>query len=269
MVRRSQPTDAGARDTLAAAVAASRDRSRVICSRHHRATDDILSIGGRRVGGSIMRVLVTWGSKRGGTEGIARTIADQLQRDGLEVVAAPACKARGAHGCGAVVVGGALYANRWPASAGRVARIRLSRATPPSRAAPPARKTISARYPRISQRRELDAGASSSDVGVSDHREGHVEFDEGRSNVRDGVLDGPCRWLGESREEPDSPTALPMARERSDAAHGLRAAREEAERLNPGGSETAFSDGGAAPTTHRLAADGARPSGRGCRWRAN
>jgi menaquinone-dependent protoporphyrinogen oxidase len=68
-----------------------------------------------------MRVLVTWGSKRGGTEGIARILADALERDGIEVETLPADRAS-PRGFDAVVVGGALYANRWHADARRFVR---------------------------------------------------------------------------------------------------------------------------------------------------
>lgn len=72
-----------------------------------------------------MRVLITWGSKRGGTEGIARMIGDDLRGAGHEVVEVAA------HGVGrlrahndfdAVVIGGALYANRWHHDARRFVR---------------------------------------------------------------------------------------------------------------------------------------------------
>jgi menaquinone-dependent protoporphyrinogen IX oxidase len=32
-----------------------------------------------------MRVLITWGSKRGGTEGIARSLGESLRAQGLDV----------------------------------------------------------------------------------------------------------------------------------------------------------------------------------------
>jgi menaquinone-dependent protoporphyrinogen oxidase len=60
-----------------------------------------------------MRVLVTWGSKRGGTEGIARTIAASLRDEQVEVVLVPASLAPLAKSFDAAIVGGALYANRW------------------------------------------------------------------------------------------------------------------------------------------------------------
>lgn len=61
-----------------------------------------------------MHVLVTWGSKRGGTEGIARAIGDELERAGVEdVELCPADQAGRPVGFDAVIVGGALYANRW------------------------------------------------------------------------------------------------------------------------------------------------------------
>ncbi len=66
-----------------------------------------------------MRVLVAWGSKRGGTEGIARTIASALAADGFDVEAAPAGRVRDASAYDAAIVGGALYANRWHRDARR------------------------------------------------------------------------------------------------------------------------------------------------------
>jgi menaquinone-dependent protoporphyrinogen oxidase len=66
-----------------------------------------------------MRVLVTWGSKRGGTTGIGQMLAAALARPGIDVVAAPAAEVRAITGFDAAIVGGALYANRWAASTRR------------------------------------------------------------------------------------------------------------------------------------------------------
>jgi menaquinone-dependent protoporphyrinogen oxidase len=63
-----------------------------------------------------MRVLVTYGSKRGGTEGIANMIGDALRQEGLEVDVASADRAADPEAYAAVIVGGALYAYR-PAGA--------------------------------------------------------------------------------------------------------------------------------------------------------
>ena len=72
--------------------------------------------------GVAMRVLVTWGSERGGTEGIAHMLADALHRDGVDAeVLAPTAIAT-LHGFDAVIVGGALYANRWHRVARRFVR---------------------------------------------------------------------------------------------------------------------------------------------------
>jgi menaquinone-dependent protoporphyrinogen oxidase len=67
-----------------------------------------------------MRVLVTWGSKLGGTEGIARTIAEQLESEGIEVAAVPAARLRSVSGFDAAIIGGALYASRWHKAALRL-----------------------------------------------------------------------------------------------------------------------------------------------------
>jgi menaquinone-dependent protoporphyrinogen oxidase len=66
-----------------------------------------------------MRLLVAYGSKRGGTEGLAVMVADALREEGLTVDVAPARTVRGTAGYEAVVVGGALYASRWHRDARR------------------------------------------------------------------------------------------------------------------------------------------------------
>lgn len=64
-----------------------------------------------------MRVLVTWGSKHGGTAGIGEIIAHSLEEAGHDVVSVAARDAPSPVGFDAVVVGGAVYANRWRHSA--------------------------------------------------------------------------------------------------------------------------------------------------------
>ncbi|HSU32119.1 MAG TPA: flavodoxin domain-containing protein [Bryobacteraceae bacterium] len=61
-----------------------------------------------------MRVLVTWSSKRGGTEGIGQLIGEELRTRGLEVVASSVESVHAIESFDAVIVGGALYGNRWP-----------------------------------------------------------------------------------------------------------------------------------------------------------
>lgn len=60
-----------------------------------------------------MVVLVTYGSKRGGTAGIAKMVAQALRDEKLVVELVPASWARAPDEYDAVVVGGALYMNRW------------------------------------------------------------------------------------------------------------------------------------------------------------
>ncbi|HTP24070.1 MAG TPA: flavodoxin domain-containing protein, partial [Anaeromyxobacteraceae bacterium] len=67
-----------------------------------------------------MRVLVTWGSKRGGTEGIARVIGARLIEAGHEPVLVPAKAALRERSFEAAIIGGALYANRWHRDARRL-----------------------------------------------------------------------------------------------------------------------------------------------------
>jgi menaquinone-dependent protoporphyrinogen oxidase len=73
-----------------------------------------------------MRVLVTWGSTRGGTAGIGEILGRELEAQGFEVVAAPVERVRSAEGFDAVILGGALYANRWVPSARRFVRRNLA-----------------------------------------------------------------------------------------------------------------------------------------------
>ncbi|MCZ7525299.1 MAG: flavodoxin domain-containing protein [Acidimicrobiia bacterium] len=69
-----------------------------------------------------MRVLVAYGSKRHGTEGIAETVGETLARRGFDVDVRPAPEVRSVDGYDAVLVGGALYANRWHRSARRLVK---------------------------------------------------------------------------------------------------------------------------------------------------
>lgn len=66
-----------------------------------------------------MRVLVTWGSKLGGTEGIARIVAEALRDARIDVELRVAGDVDAVHGFDAVIVGGGLYANRWHRDARR------------------------------------------------------------------------------------------------------------------------------------------------------
>lgn len=60
-----------------------------------------------------MRVLITWGSSAGGTEGIARIIGETLGTLGIDATLRAAREIRGVDAFDAVIVGGAVYANRW------------------------------------------------------------------------------------------------------------------------------------------------------------
>ncbi len=66
------------------------------------------------------RVLVSWGSKLGGTEGIAQIIGDALEAEGVDVVRQPAAKVLEVSAYDAAIIGGALYANRWHRDARRL-----------------------------------------------------------------------------------------------------------------------------------------------------
>ena len=69
-----------------------------------------------------MRVLLVWGSRYGGTEGIAGIIADELTRRGIETTVRPASAGGRPNGYDAMIVGGGLYANRWHKDARRFVR---------------------------------------------------------------------------------------------------------------------------------------------------
>ena len=69
-----------------------------------------------------MKVLVTYGSKRGGTAGLAQMIAAELRRHGLAVDVQPAGRGLRPDEFDAVVVGGALYAFHWHKAARRFVR---------------------------------------------------------------------------------------------------------------------------------------------------
>ena len=66
-----------------------------------------------------MHVLVVYGSKRGGTAGLAEMIGDALVADGLTVDVRPARKTGSPTGYDGVIVAGALYAFRWHRDARR------------------------------------------------------------------------------------------------------------------------------------------------------
>jgi menaquinone-dependent protoporphyrinogen oxidase len=73
-----------------------------------------------------MRILVAYGSTRGGTEGLAHMVADGLRENGLDAEAVPARQVRQLDGYDAIVVGGALYAFRWHRDARRFVRRHLA-----------------------------------------------------------------------------------------------------------------------------------------------
>ena len=68
------------------------------------------------------RVLIMFGSKRGGTAGLVDMIADALTEAGCEVIVSPANGAADFYGIDAVIVAGSLYANRWNRHAGQFVR---------------------------------------------------------------------------------------------------------------------------------------------------
>ena len=72
-----------------------------------------------------MRVLVAYGSRMGGTTGIAETIAGTLRDQGLDAEIRAAKAVKNVQGYDAVIVGGALYAYRWHKDARRLVKRNL------------------------------------------------------------------------------------------------------------------------------------------------
>jgi menaquinone-dependent protoporphyrinogen oxidase len=70
----------------------------------------------------MMRVLVSFGSKRGGTAGLAAMIGEALTEAGCEAIVSPAKDVPDLDGVDAVIVAGALYAYRWHRDARRFVR---------------------------------------------------------------------------------------------------------------------------------------------------
>jgi menaquinone-dependent protoporphyrinogen oxidase len=69
-----------------------------------------------------MRILVVYGSKMGGTAGLAEMIGEALRRDGVPARVRPADTVDSVGGYDAVIVGGALYHGRWHRAASRFVR---------------------------------------------------------------------------------------------------------------------------------------------------
>ena len=60
-----------------------------------------------------MHTLVAYGSKRGGTAGLAEMIGEELGSAGVNAAVKPARKVKSIDDFDAVVLAGALYASRW------------------------------------------------------------------------------------------------------------------------------------------------------------
>ena len=69
-----------------------------------------------------MKVLVAYGSKRGGTAGLAEMIGEELASAGAQPAVMPASQVKSVDGFDGVILAGALYANRWHRDARRCAK---------------------------------------------------------------------------------------------------------------------------------------------------
>ncbi len=74
-----------------------------------------------------MSTLVAYGSKRGGTRGLAEMVGQALREEGFTVDVLPAGAVPGVDGYDAVIVGGALYAFRWHRAARRFVKRHAAR----------------------------------------------------------------------------------------------------------------------------------------------
>jgi len=63
-----------------------------------------------------MHVQIVYGSRRGGTAGLAHMMATAFERAGWEVTIADVARRPGIGDVDVVVVGGPLYLNRWPSN---------------------------------------------------------------------------------------------------------------------------------------------------------
>jgi menaquinone-dependent protoporphyrinogen oxidase len=68
------------------------------------------------------RVLIAYGSRNGGTAGIAEMVGSALRAEGVVADVQPAAQVRSVEEYDAVVLGGALYANHWHRAARRFTR---------------------------------------------------------------------------------------------------------------------------------------------------
>jgi menaquinone-dependent protoporphyrinogen oxidase len=69
-----------------------------------------------------VEVLVAYGSKRGGTAGVAEMIGEELESAGIRAAVVPAREVRSIDDFDAIVLAGALYAYRWHRDARRFAK---------------------------------------------------------------------------------------------------------------------------------------------------
>jgi menaquinone-dependent protoporphyrinogen oxidase len=69
-----------------------------------------------------VQVLVAYGSKRGGTAGVAEMIGEELESEGVIATVKPARQVKSIDDVDAVVLAGALYAFRWHRDARRFAK---------------------------------------------------------------------------------------------------------------------------------------------------
>jgi menaquinone-dependent protoporphyrinogen oxidase len=69
-----------------------------------------------------MQVLVAYGSKRGGTAGLAAMVGRALEAAGVTADVRPASKVHSLDGYDAVIVGGAIYGTHWHHEARRFVR---------------------------------------------------------------------------------------------------------------------------------------------------
>ncbi len=119
-----------------------------------------------------MRVLVTFGSKMGGTGGIAAIIADHLDELGFDVDVRPAPSVKVIDPYDAVILGGGLYAGRWYKDARKFVKRH--------------RRALQNKQVWLFSSGPLDESATESTIPATNQVQGYLDMVEGRGHMTFG-----------------------------------------------------------------------------------
>ncbi len=147
-----------------------------------------------------MRVLIAYGSKMGGTGGIAAAIANRLEELGFDADCKPAPSVKTIDPYDAVIVGGGLYAGRWYKDARRFVKKH--------------RKALSSRPAWLFSSGPLDETAIESVIPPTKQVRGYMELIGARGHMTfGGKLDANVKGF------PASAMAKEMSGDFRDVAH--------------------------------------------------